>query len=107
MPEQDRAIFASSGITDFGADLTDFLETAALIANLDLVISVDTAVAHLAGAMGKPAWILLKQRADWRWGEGSSESPWYPTARLVRQARQGDWAGVMTNVAEALTRLNS
>jgi ADP-heptose:LPS heptosyltransferase len=71
--------------------LTDFSQTAALIANLDLVITIDTAVAHLAGAMGKPTWVLLKHVPDFRWMLGRTDSPWYPTMRLFRQTRAGDW----------------
>ena len=102
LPEQDREMFRASGIVDFGADLTDFAQTAAVIANLDLVITVDTAVAHLAGAMGKPTFILLKQRADWRWGEDSSDSAWYPTARLFRQSRAGEWSDIFATIAGAV-----
>lgn len=81
----------------------DFADTAALIAGLDLVISVDTSVAHLAGAMGKPVWILLPAfRTDWRWMRGRADSPWYPSARLFRQPRIGDWAAVVDAVTEAV-----
>lgn len=85
-----------------GLAAADFLDTAEVIAGLDLVISVDTAVAHLAGAMGKPVWTLLAWYADWRWMLGRSDTPWYPTMRLFRQKRAGDWAGVMDEVVEAL-----
>jgi tetratricopeptide (TPR) repeat protein len=80
------------------ADLRDFTDTAAAIANLDLVICVDTAVAHLAGAMGKPVWILIPPAADWRWLRGREDSPWYPTARLFRRAEGGGWAEVLERV---------
>jgi ADP-heptose:LPS heptosyltransferase len=73
-----------------------------MIANLDLVIAVDTAMAHLAGALGKPVWILLPQAADWRWMIARSDSPWYPTARLFRQKTPGDWDPVMAEAAAAL-----
>jgi tetratricopeptide (TPR) repeat protein len=89
-------------LTDVSDGLTDFAETAALIETLDLVISVDTATAHLAGALGKPVWVLLKSDSCWRWLEGREDSPWYPTARLFRQDRPGDWAGTMARVREAL-----
>jgi len=82
--------------------LTDFAETAALIAQLDLVISVDTSVAHLAAAMGKPVWILLAYSPDWRWLLERGDSPWYPTARLFRQSRRDDWDSVVAEVARAL-----
>ncbi len=80
----------------------EFASKAALIENLDLVISVDTSNAHLAGALGKPLWVLLCFAADWRWGLQSANSLWYPTARLFRQPRAGDWAGVVAKVRDAL-----
>ncbi|WP_034297197.1 tetratricopeptide repeat protein [Herbaspirillum sp. RV1423] len=85
-----------------GKELREFDDTAALIANLDLVISVDTAVAHLAGAMDVPVWILLPQAADWRWFLERDDSPWYPSARLFRQEERGDWAGVIARAQTAL-----
>jgi tetratricopeptide (TPR) repeat protein len=87
---------------DFSTDLTSFEETAALIMNLDLVIAVDTGVAHLAGALGKPVWLLLPANSDWRWLEARSDSPWYPGMKLFRQTVLGDWAPVVERVAEAL-----
>jgi Tfp pilus assembly protein PilF len=87
---------------DWSADLDDFLDTAALIDALDLVISVDTSVAHLAGALGKPVWILNRFDQCWRWLSGRTDSPWYPTARLFQQEFPGDWAGVIQQVATAL-----
>ncbi|HTW94068.1 MAG TPA: tetratricopeptide repeat protein [Tepidisphaeraceae bacterium] len=89
-------------IFDFGPDLRDFGETAALMDQLDLVITVDTAVGHLAGAMGKPVWLLLPHLPDWRWMLERSDSPWYPTMRLFRQPRRGDWETVVENVVDAL-----
>ncbi len=87
------------GLSDIAGD---FGETAAMIVNLDLVISVDTAMAHLAGALGKPVWVLLPKAADWRWMIERSDSPWYPTARLFRQKTSGDWDPVLAEVAAAL-----
>jgi Flp pilus assembly protein TadD len=89
-------------ITDWTEELKDFADTAALIANLDLVISVDTSVAHLAAAMGKPVWLLLPFIPDWRWLLDRQDSPWYPTMRLFRQHTRGDWNGVIAKVAEEL-----
>ena len=81
----------------------DFAETACAVAHLDLVISVDTAVAHLAGALGRPVWILLPYVADWRWLLDREDSPWYPTARLFRQAKPDDWTSVVQNLAGCLS----
>jgi Tfp pilus assembly protein PilF len=90
---------------DVGRQLGDFADTAAVIAHLDLVITVDTAVAHLAGAMGKPVWTLLPFAPDWRWGQHSAHTPWYPTMRLFRQPAPGAWEAVCQSVVEALTTL--
>ncbi len=83
-------------------ELPDFDATAALIATLDLVVTVDTAVAHLAGALGRPVWILLRDSPDWRWMQDRTDSPWYPTARLFRQGPDRDWAPVVADVRAAL-----
>ncbi|HWT65251.1 MAG TPA: tetratricopeptide repeat protein [Terracidiphilus sp.] len=85
----------------------DLAETAALVETLDLVITTDTSIAHLAGAMGKPVWILLSHLADWRWMQDTDTSPWYPTARLFRQSAPGDWPSVFARVVAALTRFTS
>ena len=86
-------------------DITDFADTAALCANLDLVISVDTSVVHLAGALGRPVWILSRHDGCWRWLLDRDDSPWYPTARLFRQRVPGDWDEVVARVAQALFSL--
>ena len=89
-------------LTDFMDGMDDFADTAALIANLDLVVSVDTAVAHLAATLGKPVWLLDRFDPDWRWLSGRRDSPWYPTLRLYRQPRPGDWDSVLAEVAQDL-----
>lgn len=91
-------------ISDLGDELNDFGDTAAAIECLDLIVSVDTSVAHLAGAMGKRVWTLLYKGADWRWLIDREDSVWYPTMRLFRQEKLGDWAGVMERVAVELSR---
>ncbi|MGE0372020.1 MAG: tetratricopeptide repeat protein [Gammaproteobacteria bacterium] len=104
--DRDRELLASCPqIRHYGAELNDFDDTAALIESLDLVISVDTSVAHLAGALGKPTWILLPYTPDWRWLLDREDSPWYPGARLFRQPRPGDWDSVIQRVAGELRRL--
>jgi tetratricopeptide (TPR) repeat protein len=90
---------------DLAADIADFEDTAAIMENLDLVITSDSAVAHLAGALGKPVWVLLAAVADWRWHLGRDDSPWYPTARLFRQPAAGDWASVVDRVRARLSAL--
>ena len=80
--------------------------TAELISQLDLVISVDTSVAHLAGALGKPVWILVTHIPDWRWLLDREDSPWYPTARLFRQPRVDDWDSVITRVHDTLREMD-
>jgi hypothetical protein len=89
----------------FMNEMTDFAGTAAVIANLDLVISVDTAVAHLAASLGKPVWLLDRFDACWRWLDGRRDSPWYPSLRLYRQHRPGDWDTVLEEVARDLRQL--
>lgn len=91
-------------LRDLSPELTDFGETAAAAANLDLIITVDTAVAHLAGALGRPVWLLLSAAPDWRWQRTGERSPWYPTMRLFRQEELGVWAPVVARVAAALAR---
>jgi Flp pilus assembly protein TadD len=92
-------------VIDVGSRLRDFADTARAIAQLDLVISVDTAVAHLAGALAKPVWTLLPFAAEWRWMIGREDSPWYPTMRLFRQRSPGDWQGLVSRVRRELQSL--
>jgi ADP-heptose:LPS heptosyltransferase len=82
----------------------DFLDTAALVKNLDLVIACDTALAHLAGALGVPCWIALAHFADWRWFQTRADSPWYLSVRLFRQQSAGDWPNVFARIAAELAR---
>jgi tetratricopeptide (TPR) repeat protein len=89
-------------LLDADPALDDFAGTAALISTLDVLITVDTAAAHLAGALGVPVWLLLPYLADWRWLEGRTDSPWYPTARLFRQPAPGDWPALIARVAQSL-----
>jgi ADP-heptose:LPS heptosyltransferase len=84
-------------------DINDFTDVAGLIANTDLVLSVDTAIAHLTGALGHPLWLLLPWQAEWRWRIGQRHTPWYDTARLYRQSNRGCWDSVIAAVAQAMT----
>ena len=102
--EADRTAARQLPLHQMGTRLADFSDTAAVIENLDLVITVDTAVAHLAGALGRPVWILLDARADFRWMLDRDDTPWYPTARLFRQTAPGGWQGVVERVARELDR---
>ena len=101
-PSDLHALTGLSSMRRLGEDLTDFADAAALLSELDLLITVDTSMAHLAGALGKPVWILLPYVADWRWLRDREDSPWYPTARLFRQPAAGDWPSVIDRVARAL-----
>jgi ADP-heptose:LPS heptosyltransferase len=94
-------------VVDLAPLLSDFAETAAAIVNLDLVISVDTAVAHLAGALAKPVWLLLPFVPDWRWLLDRDDTPWYRTMRLFRQRTPGDWDEVIERVGRALNAWGS
>lgn len=103
LKEADRALLAGwPAVLDAGRELRDFADTAALVAALDLVISVDTSVVHLAGALGRPVWVLLPFVPDWRWMLEREDSPWYPTARLFRQDATREWAPVLQRVRAAL-----
>jgi tetratricopeptide (TPR) repeat protein len=101
-PADLEVLRAHQAIRDVCAELTDFGETAGLIANLDLVIAVDTAVVHLACALGKPVWVLAPYAMDFRWGIEGPSNPWHPTARVFRQPRSGDWSGAVAEVRKAL-----
>jgi ADP-heptose:LPS heptosyltransferase len=101
--EGDAALLRErSDIISLGQSFENFADTAALISCLDLVISVDTSVAHLAGALGRPVWILLPFVPDWRWLLDRDDSPWYPTARLFRQTNTCDWHSMVDHVRTAL-----
>ena len=96
---------AQWGIVDLGEKLGDFMDTAAVMMNLDLIISVDTAPLHLAGALGLPVWALLRFGGCWRWLLDRDDSPWYPTMRLFRQKHWGDWDEVFQRIVQALRKL--
>ena len=102
-PSDAATIAGSDTFIDLSPELADFTDTAAIIANLDLVISVDTSVVHLAGALGKPIWTLLPYAPDWRWLLARSDSPWYPGMTLFRQPAPGEWEPVLAAVASALS----
>jgi hypothetical protein len=102
IPKADRiAIRAMPSLNLMGESLKDFAEIAAVVENLDLVIAVDSSIAHLAGALGKPVWLLLCYAPDWRWMTDRTDSPWYPSVRLFRQSAPGDWSGVVADVKAA------
>ncbi len=101
-PEDIELLQAHPEVQDLRSQLNDFTDTAAIINQLDLIISIDTAVTHLAGALGKPTWLLLPFAPDWRWMTDRSDSPWYPTMRLFRQSTYGDWDPVLADVRAAL-----
>ena len=103
VPEAERQRVAEHpDLLDLSAELTDFAETAAIMRNLDLVVSIDSAVAHLAGALDVPIWVLMPRPADWRWMLDRTDTPWYPSMRLFRQPRPGAWDEVFAAVAEAV-----
>lgn len=103
----ETQVAAETRMQRVAGHFADLADTAAALARLDLVITVDTSVAHLAGALGKPVWILLPYAPDWRWLLDREDSPWYPTARLWRQQRPGDWEGVIARVRRELEALAS
>jgi tetratricopeptide (TPR) repeat protein len=100
--EQIAALGLADRLTDFMGEVADFADTAAIVQNLDLVITVDTSVAHLAGGLGKPVWILSRYNACWRWLQNRPTNPWYPTARIFGQPSMGDWDSVMAEVGREL-----
>ena len=102
---QVKQLGPRANLIDLQDEQKDFADTAAIVANLDLVISIDTSVAHLAGAMGKPVWILLNNSPDWRWLLDREDSPWYPTARLFRQSTLGNWQDVVARLEGELRAL--
>jgi ADP-heptose:LPS heptosyltransferase len=106
-PADEQARAAVPQLKPLGVSLIDFSDTAALVSALDLVITVDTAVAHLAGALGKHVWTLLPKSPDWRWMLDRADSPWYGTMRLFRQTIAGDWAEVVGRVKSELEELAS
>jgi ADP-heptose:LPS heptosyltransferase len=104
--EDDRRILQSlPRIASLGDTLADFADTAAILARLDLLIAVDTAVAHLAGSLAKPVWVMLPFLPDWRWMLARNDCPWYPTARLYRQPALGDWDSVLAQMRRDLAVL--
>ena len=103
--QQWRDYGGEVALLDLDAQLTDFAETAAVLSHVDLLISTDTAVVHLAGALGMPVWTLLHSASEWRWMQSRLDSPWYPSMRLFRQTTPGDWQEVVVQVEEALRQL--
>ena len=94
--------YVGSNVTNLGDQLGDFAHTAGVIAKMDLILSIDTYIVHLAGALNIPTWVLLPYSPDWRWGQGRADSPWYPSLRLFRQPKPGDWTAVIKDVGRAL-----
>src|SRR5271157_5013231 len=103
--EQLEELSGRFPVTDLGGRLDDFMDTAALVQNLDLVITPDTSLAHLAGALGVPVWVTIPLASDWRWLLDREETAWYPTMRLFRQSRWGDWDDVFSRMAQELSEV--
>jgi hypothetical protein len=99
------AVIAEGGVLDLREHISDFSDSAALLSELDLIVTVDTSVAHLAGALGRPVWTMVSFIPDWRWRLECSDTPWYHSMRLFRQPRPGDWDTVVNEVAGALRTL--
>jgi hypothetical protein len=102
--DADREALEDSDVFSFDDDLMDFKSTAALCECMDLVLSVDTSLLHLSGALGKRTWLLLPYVPDWRWMRDREDTPWYPSVKLYRQTTRGDWNGVFARVAADLRR---
>jgi hypothetical protein len=103
-PDPDKAPWVTSGnLIDWADEFGDFNETASLAMNLDLIISVDTSVAHLAGGLGLPTWLFNRHASDWRWMCNREDSPWYPTMRIFTQRKAGDWDEVVSRMSASLT----
>jgi hypothetical protein len=103
MPDTYRLVLTrASDLRVFDDEVTDFEDTAALVAEMDLIITVDTSLAHLAGSMGRECWVMLPFNPDWRWLLDWQDSPWYASLRLFRQKRMGDWSGVLAELRSAL-----
>jgi hypothetical protein len=103
--DQCNALPAAIGMVDWTADVDDFADTAAFISQLDLVISIDTSIAHLAGALGKPVWMLNRFESEWRWLRDRGDSPWYPSMRIFSQRQARDWDEVLVRVDAAITQM--
>jgi len=101
--DEDKSALENSNISFFGNELKDFEDTAALIENVDLVVSVDTSVAHLAGTLGKKTFILLPFSSDWRWMLNTDDTPWYPSVKLFRQNATCDWDSVLNNIRKDIS----
>jgi ADP-heptose:LPS heptosyltransferase len=102
-PEEEDQL-SKAGVTAYPGSISSFADTAALLMHMDVVISVDTAISHLAGALGRPTWVMLNQYGqDWRWLLSRDDSPWYPTARLFRQPARGDWGPATKKIAQYLS----
>lgn len=102
LPDDERGLLTQGGVENLSAGLTDFSETAAILANLDLVVTIDSAPAHLGGALGRPTWMLNRASSEWRWGWKQTESFWYPTMRIFNQDQPGDWGPAILAVGAAL-----
>ena len=105
LPKEAREPLVKHKVIDLEAELVGYANTAAIVQQMDLVIAVDTAIVHVAGALNIPVWILVATHADWRWGLEGSDSAWYPSAKLFRQTTLDDWEEVLGQVHGALTEL--